>query len=94
MRLTKRESGLVTLSDPGSDKPLAEIATLQCAHCGGHWIPAPGSGRVRGWCQRCAGPVCGPGCAECVPAEQLLENIEHGRPLEFRPIIVPTSFGE
>lgn len=40
---------------------------------------------------RCAGPVCGPDCAECIPTEVLLENIERNRPLDFRPILVPVS---
>lgn len=43
---------------------------------------------IRGFCTNCMGPVCGPGCAECVPTEQLLENYEKGRPLNFRPTIV------
>jgi hypothetical protein len=88
-----KEAGRITLIDPGSDKPLAEVGTLQCAHCGMHWVPAPGSGRVRGFCQNCNGFVCGPGCAACVPLDLLLTNIEKGRPLDFRPICVPTSFG-
>lgn len=89
MRLNKTEAGLIVVSDPGSDKPLLETKTLQCVHCGGHWIPQPGSGRVRGWCSNCHGPICGPGCVVCVPTEQLLENIERGRPLDFRPTVVP-----
>lgn len=43
--------------------------------------------KMRGWCSRCNGPVCGPACAECVPQERLLENMEQGLPLDFRPII-------
>lgn len=81
------EHGVIIIADPGSDRPLLETKTLQCVHCGGHWIPLPGSGRVRGFCQRCMGPVCGPGCAECIPEEQMLENIEKGRPADYRPII-------
>lgn len=87
MKLNKTEHGLVTLLDPGSDRPLLEVKTLQCVHCGGHWIPRPGSGMVRGFCTRCNGPICGPGCAECVPEEQMLENIEKRRALNFRPIV-------
>lgn len=74
-----RESGEITITDPGADKPIAVAGTLQCCHCGTHWIPQPGSGRIRGWCSRCNGPVCGPGCAECVPHERQIENIEAGR---------------
>jgi hypothetical protein len=91
-RLNKTDFGRAILIDPGADKPISEVGTLQCCHCGGHWAPQPGSGRVRGWCQRCQGPVCGPDCAECIPVLQYIENLEKGRPDDFRPIIVPTSF--
>lgn len=89
-----RDDGLLTLLDPGADKPLLQLATAQCVHCGGHFPIRPGSGRVRGWCMSCGGPVCGPGCASCVPLEQMLENYEEGRPLDYRPVIVhvPTPF--
>lgn len=87
-----REAGRVEVIDPGADQPLLVVGTLQCCHCGGHWVPRPGSGTVRGFCQNCNGPVCGPGCAACVPAEQMLENIEKGRPLDFRPVVVPVTF--
>lgn len=92
-RLAKREHGTATYYDPGSDRPILEVGTLSCCHCGGQWIPRPGSGVVRGFCQNCNGFVCGPGCAACVPVEQYLENMEKGRPDTFRPIIVPASFG-
>ena len=84
-------AGEVMICDPGADRPLFEAGTLQCVHCGEHWLPRPGSGIERGWCQNCAGPVCGPGCAECVPEEVLLENMEKGRPLDFRPVQVFTG---
>lgn len=75
-----RESGLITITDPGRDRPLVEQPTLQCCHCGRHFVPRPGSGQVRGWCLRCNRPVCGPACAACVPLEQQLANLEAGRP--------------
>jgi hypothetical protein len=50
--------------------------TLQCVHCGAHWVPQKGSGKIRGFCKRCMGPVCGPGCARCVPHEKWLEMVE------------------
>jgi hypothetical protein len=59
--------------------------TQQCVHCGAHWIVSPGSMRIRGYCVSCGGHFCGPQCAVCVPQEQMLENLEHGRPLTWRP---------
>ena len=51
-----------------------EVAiTLQCVHCGGHWTPIKGSGKMRGFCMKCNGPICGESCQECIPKEvQLL----------------------
>lgn len=89
-QLSKTEHGIVTYSDPGSDRAILEVSTLQCCHCGGHWIPKPGSGIVRGWCMNCNGPVCGPGCADCVPTEVLLESMEKGIPPEQVRRFVPT----
>ena len=87
-----REAGEITIVDPGGDRPLGVAPTLQCVHCGAHFTPQPGSGRVRGFCTRCHGPVCGPGCAQCVPHEQQLENLEAGRDrLAPRPLAVPCS---
>lgn len=60
--------------------------TRVCCHCGAHWIYTPGSGILRGFCQNCAGYVCGPGCAECVPMEQKLENSEAGLPECHKPV--------
>jgi len=52
--------------------------TLQCVHCGCHWIPVTGSGQKRGWCTACVGPCCGKeGCMTCIPFEAKLE-IEEG----------------
>ena len=53
--------------------------TVQCCHCGGHYVPVAGSGKVRGWCFSCMGPICGPGCCECVPFEKKLELYEKGK---------------
>jgi hypothetical protein len=90
-RLRRTENGVIVVTDPGADRPVLEVATVQCGHCGGHWAPAPGSGRVRGFCQSCCRPVCGPGCAACVPVEVYLENIEKGRPDDYRPVVVPAG---
>lgn len=85
--MSRREAGTIIISDPGSDKPILEVATIQCVHCGRHWVPSPGSGRTRGFCMNCSGYICGPDCQNCVPTEQMLENIEAGRPLDYRPIV-------
>ena len=47
--------------------------------------------KMRGWCMNCAGPVCGPSCAACIPTEVYLENLEKGRPADFKPtqVFVP-----
>lgn len=86
-KVRNTDHGLVQMIDPDKDKPVLEVKTLQCCHCGGHWVPQPGSGRVRGWCMLCSGPICGPGCAKCVPTDLYLTNIEKGRPADFRPIV-------
>ena len=84
---TLHPAGYVEITSPDG---VSASDTLQCVHCGGHWQIIPGSGRVRGWCGRCNGPTCGPRClvgADCVPVEQLLENMEHGRSYDYRQII-------
>lgn len=89
MAKLKSPAGYVSITDP--EGGLIEADTLQCCHCGRHWRVQPGSGKQRGWCMRCNGPVCGPGCAECVPQEQRLENLEQGRPAGHRRIAAPVS---
>jgi hypothetical protein len=46
--------------------------TLQCSHCMVHWTVQPGSGRHRGWCTKCNGPLCGAEkcMRNCVPFEK------------------------
>ena len=58
-----------------------EVAhTLQCRHCGTHWIPMKGSGRVRGFCTKCNGVLCG--ADHCmryhVPQEAMLDFQDGG----------------
>ena len=84
---------MITLSDPESDRIIEQMPTLQCCHCGFTWAYQPGSGRIRGWCMKCHGPVCGPRCAECVPKERQLENIEAGRPLKTPSPAMVQVFG-
>ena len=54
--------------------------TLQCVHCGRHWVPEPGSGKVRGFCRCCMGPTCGAQkCDACLPFEKRLDLYEAGK---------------
>lgn len=49
-------------------KLINEEDWMTCAHCYYGWKVAPGSGRTRGWCFECKGPLCmrGPDhCREC-----------------------------
>jgi hypothetical protein len=60
-----------------SDGPLVERDTRQCVHCAAHFVVEPGSGTVRGWCRRCAGPTCGAAkCNTCLPFEAWLDEVE------------------
>lgn len=90
-----RIGGYATWTERGADKPALELDTVACVHCGGQFALRPGSGNVRGYCMNCAGPVCGPSCAACVPLEVYLSNMERGVAPEladkFTPICVPTT---
>lgn len=57
------------------DGPVIEADTLQCVHCGGHFIVRPGSGRQRGFCMRCNGVTCGhESCNACNPFQKLVDE--------------------
>lgn len=72
-----KPDGYSILVDP--DGPTVECDLLQCVHCGSQFpIPRSGDPHVRGFCWKCSGPVCGELCAECVPNEIQLENLEAG----------------
>lgn len=59
--------------------------SLQCPHCGGHFLSVKGSGATRGFCTRCAAVTCGnPGCNACVPFEKWLEAVERAATREMR----------
>lgn len=52
-------------------------STLQCPHCGAHFISMPGSGKRRTVCLKCMQVTCGkPVCDACVPLEAQLEHAE------------------
>lgn len=46
-----------------------EVATtLQCPHCGGHFVSRKGSGHRRNWCPCCSAVTCGAfACDPCRP---------------------------
>jgi len=66
----KGNAGYVRIDHP--EGPAIERDTMQCVHCMKHWLVIPGSGRRRGWCTRCNGPVCGAEVCmtQCVPFEK------------------------
>ena len=60
-----------------ADGSKTEGETMQCCHCGKHWIVRPRSKRKRGWCLKCSKSTCGgPRCDECLPIERGIEIIE------------------
>jgi hypothetical protein len=72
----RRSHGNFQIVDPFANTPL-EGDTLQCCHCGMHWIPIKGSGIQRGFCRQCMQVTCGsPQCHVCVPQEKQLRIIE------------------
>lgn len=86
-----RAAGYTIATGPGG---VEEADCLQCGHCGKHWQVQPGSGKQRGFCLCCMKPTCGPRCPvgdACVSQEQMVENIEKGRPLNYRPIMARAS---
>lgn len=87
-----RPSGVLITTFDDSDKVVMQD-TVQCCHCGGHFVVRPGSGRRRGFCCRCGHATCGSErCDVCVPHEAWLENQEQGKPDDHRRIIVPGGF--
>lgn len=57
------------------DGPTVEHDTLQCVHCGGHFIVRRGSGTRRGFCMKCNGVTCGgANCWECRPYQKLVDE--------------------
>jgi len=79
----KKPSGQFIFSGPNG---ITEQFTLRCVHCGFNWHVEPGSGRTRGWCFSCHGPVCGKEWCmkECVPLEVQLEIMGGNRELTKR----------
>lgn len=56
--------------------------TLQCPHCGGHFVSQKGSGKRRAFCIRCKAITCGKHvCDVCIPIEAKLEHTEGSKTL-------------
>lgn len=70
--MSQRYAGEAAFIDPGADKPLRELGTYQCCHCGAHHF----SGKLLGYCANCNGFFCGGKCEECIPQEKMLEIME------------------
>lgn len=60
-----------------------EVAnTMQCCHCGKHFVSVKGSGTLRGFCRCCMQITCGDSkCDSCIPFEQKIEEYEKGKRL-------------
>lgn len=71
----RNANGYAIWSNP--DGKVEEKDTLQCVHCGAHWMVEPGSGIKRGYCLNCNGPHCGSKqCHTCIPLEKFIDTIE------------------
>lgn len=73
---TRRPHGVLYIRYEDGRREERDILT--CAHCQATWIVEPGSGKRRGWCLKCGGPLCGkaPCMASCVPFERWLDSVE------------------
>ncbi len=90
--MRNHQGGELVIIDPDMDQTTS-LPTIQCVHCGMHWVSQPGSGKTRGFCMRCNGPVCGKKCAVCVPFEKQLEAREAGQPWKSNLPGNPVSVG-
>lgn len=65
--------------------------TIQCKHCGGHFVHQRGKAATRGWCFKCNGMLCGQKrCMKsCIPTEVELSTMEKGRYIYKNNLILP-----
>lgn len=88
-----QRTGILLTQDYDGD-PVHQAETVTCCHCGRMWVWQRGSGKLRGHCRLCNGITCGPHCSrKCRPVEQLLENMEAGRDLDYTPIRISVPGG-
>jgi ribosomal protein S27AE len=66
-----------------------EIAhSMQCPHCGNHFVSIRGSGKRRVWCGQCAAVTCGdPSCDAHIPFEARLDHAE-GKRTRYTDLII------
>ena len=90
----KKAAGTLIGTMPEHDY-VKETETVMCCHCGAHWLweraVIEAVGGELGFCSRCNGITCPrQSCQACVPTDQMLKNMEDGRPdyREYRPIVV------
>jgi hypothetical protein len=61
--------------------------TLQCIHCGMHWVVVHGSGKVRGYCLICREVTCGAeACNVHAPIEERLAYTEAIAGSDFKTV--------
>lgn len=73
-----RPHGVIIITDPALNREI-HMDAMSCVHCQELWVVVPGSGKTRGFCLKCMGPICGEKCAECTgPWEKRMERIEAG----------------
>lgn len=70
---SRKAKGQIIITNLNGDTEYKE--TMQCAHCGKHWVLKPGSGRKRGFCMLCNQVTCGQEQCEirCVPQEVMCD---------------------
>lgn len=76
-RADRHETGIITITDRVTGKMISEGNVRTCCHCGFIWKHKPGSGILRGYCQKCDAFSCGKqSCWDCYPKEQQIEDME------------------
>ena len=78
-RAQRKAAGAAIIFDPEVNSGNEQNHdTLRCPHCGGHFVPEPGSGRRRGWCFKCQALLCATAeCNDtCDPIEAKLDRWE------------------
>jgi hypothetical protein len=72
-----REDGAIIIATPQGE---TQRTTLQCCHCGNHFVCVKGSGVQRGFCTLCNQVTCGAHrCMAHFPFEKKLDLIEAGK---------------